>query len=110
MKLMKGKKVAFATTLSMVLSTAAVNAVATVEQQQKLSRGLGDWIIIVAELLSVLCLVVFAVYMGRYVTLVGDKKAELDDKTVKGVHNGIVTTLVGIAICQAAMIVSKICF
>lgn len=73
-------------------------------------NGIADWIAIVAEVLSVLCLVVFAIYMGRFFSIKTDKDAENDSKVLPGVRNGIMTTLVGMAICQATIIVTQIFF
>jgi len=78
MKLTKSKKVAFITTLSMLMSTAVVNATSAASADA-VANGLADWVTIVAEILSILCLVVFAIYMGRFVTIKTGKE-EQDDK------------------------------
>ena len=106
MKLTKSNIVSMVTTLSMLMSTAVVNATNSTEA---VSKTLGDWVSLVAEILSILCLVVFALYMGRFVTLKTGKE-EADEKVVHGVRNGMMTTLVGMAFCQAAIIVVKLCF
>ena len=107
MKFTNNKKVALATLATTMMST-VVNA--DVAESTAVSRGLGDWITIVAEVLSVLCLVVFAVYMGRFFSIKTDKDTENDTKVAPGVKNGMMTALVGIAIAQAAIIVSQLCF
>lgn len=106
MKLTKSNKVGITTALSMAMSTAVVNAT---ESAEAVAKSLGDWVIVVAEILSILCLVVFALYMGRFVTLKTGKE-EADDKVIHGVRNGMMTTLVGMAFCQAAVIVARLCF
>ncbi len=70
-------------------------------------------IVTVASILSLVCLVFFIMYMGKYLS---DKKdsdtqasAEAKAKTSEGVKNGIMTTLIGIAICQATIVVATIC-
>lgn len=106
MKLTKSNKVGIFTTLSMLMSAAVVNATNSTEA---VSKSLGDWVIIVAEILSILCLVVFALYMGRFVTLKTGKE-EPEERVIHGVRNGMMTTLVGMAFCQAAVIVARLCF
>lgn len=102
------KKVTIATTLSMLMTTAVVNA--TTAGNEVVAKSLGTWISIVAQILSLLCLIVFAIYMGRFITVKTDKDPENDEKVVPGVRNAMMTALVGIAICEAAMIVAKLCF
>lgn len=108
MKLKMTKKVTLATTLSMVMTTAVVNA--TTASSEAVAKSLGDWVSIIAEILSVLCLIIFAIYMGRFITVKTDNDPENDEKIIPGVRNAMMTSLVGIAICQAAMIVAKLCF
>ena len=76
-----------------------------------LQNGLADWVSLVAELLSFVCLAVFILYTGKYVktSRQGGDTAE-NVKTTAGVRNGIMTALVGIGICQAAVIVAQALF
>ena len=106
MKFTNNKKIAVATVATTMMST-VVNAAA---ETTTLARGLGDWVAIVSEILSVLCLVIFAIYMGRFFSIKTDKDSENDTKVAPGVKNGMMTALVGIAICQAAIIVAQLCF
>lgn len=106
MKFTNGKKIALVTLATTMMST-VVNASA---EAGTLARGLGDWVAIVAEILSVLCLLIFAIYMGRFFSIKTDKNSENDTKVAPGVKNGMMTALVGIAICQAAIIVAQLCF
>jgi len=98
-----------ASTRSAVSSTSSV-AYASTTANAELGRTLGDWIAIVAEILSVLCLVVFALYMGRFFSIKTDKEKENDSKVAPGVKNGMMTALIGMAFCQAAIIVAQLCF
>lgn len=107
MKFTNNKKIALVTMATTMMST-VVNA-ATVDTEV-VSKSLGDWVAIVAEVLTVLCLVVFAVYLGRFFSIKTDKDAENDEKVLPGVRNGMMTALVGIAISQAAIIICKLCF
>lgn len=106
MKGTNSKKIALATIATSMLSTVAFATNGSTE----VGRTLGDWIAIVAEILTVLCLVVFALYMGRFFSIKTDKDTENDSKVAPGVRNGMMTALVGMAICQAAIIVAQICF
>ena len=108
MNLKMTKKITLATTLSMLMTTAVVNA--TSVSGEVVTRSLGDMVVVVAEILSVLCLIVFAIYMGKFITVKTDNDKENDEKVIPGVRNAMMTALVGIAICQAAMIVAKLCF
>lgn len=79
---------------------------------EALQRGLVDWVSLVAEMLSFICLVVFILYMGRYLKASknqGEGSAE-GVKVTDGVRNGVMTALVGIGICQAVIIVAQIVF
>ena len=107
MKFTNNKKVALTTIAATMIST-VVNA--TASSADAVSKNLGDWVAIVAQVLSILCLVIFAMYMGRYLTIKTDKNSENDEKVLPGVRNGIMTCLIGIAICQAAIIVAQLCF
>ena len=78
-----------------------------------LQTGLADWVSLVAELLSFVCLAVFILYTGKYVKT--SKNGTTDGaaesvKTTTGVRNGIMTALVGIAVCQAVVIVAQAIF
>lgn len=107
MKFINTKKIAITTTTLTLLST-VVNA--AVEQSEAITRSLGDWMTIVAEIVAVLCLVIFAIYMGRYLTVKADGDSEENKKILSGTRNGIMTSIVGIALCQALIIVSQLCF
>ena len=76
-----------------------------------LADRLVDWISIVAEILSFVCLAAFIVYTGKYLST--SKNVSESGENVKvsgGIKNGIMTALVGIAICQAAIIVAQAVF
>lgn len=103
MKLNNKKKIAI-TTAMLTMMTTVVNATAT---NDVIARGLGEWVTIVAEILTFLCLIIFAIYMGRFFEVKTDKDEE---KVAHGVRNGMMTALIGVAICQAAIIVARICF
>jgi len=109
MKLIKKGKVAL-TTMAITMMTTAVNATTQTVADEKLARSLGDWVTIVAEVLTFTCLIIFAVYMGRFFSIRTDKDAENDEKVLPGVRNGMMTALVGIALAQAALIVARLCF
>ena len=64
----------------------------------------------VIKITVLLCLLIFAIYMGRFFSIKTDKNSENDTKVAPGVKNGMMTALVGIAICQAAIIVAQLCF
>ena len=72
-------------------------------------KNLGHWVSLVAEILSLLCLVMFIIYTGRYIKHSNEHKdgTEEDQKFVSGIKNGVMTALVGIAICQAVIIVAQ---
>jgi len=96
-------------TTSMALSSTIANAVS----QTALYRGLGDWISLVAEVLSFVCLFVFITYIGKYLFISKTKggSSNTDGEYAKqeaGLKNGIMTGLVGIALCQAVIIVAQI--
>ena len=103
------KKIALATIATTMMST-VVNATAGVSTDAKLAKGLGEWVTIVAEILTFLCLIIFAIYMGRFFSIKTDKDSENDEKVSQGVRNGMMTALVGVAISQAAIIVARLCF
>lgn len=109
MKFTNGKKIALVTSATTLMTT-VVNAATVAGANEKLTRGLGDWVSIVAEIISVLLLVVFAMYMGRFFSIKTDKDSENDEKVAPAVKNGMMTALIGIALCQAAIIVVKLCF
>lgn len=101
------KKIAL-TTLATTLTSTVVNA--TSSSNLAVAKSLGDWVTVVAEILSVLCIIIFAMYMGRFFSIKTDKDGENDEKVLPGVRNGMMTTLIGVAICQAAIIVARLCF
>lgn len=101
------KKVALATLVATMMPAVVYAETASTEA---VSKSLGDWVAIIAEILSVLCIVVFTIYLGKFISLKSKKEEEIDEKLVKGVKNGVVTTLIGVAICQAAIIVAQLCF
>lgn len=107
MKFTNSKKIALVTMATTMMST-VVNA--TGSKDAALARDLGDWGTLVCEILSVLLLVVFAIYMGRFFSIKTDKDAENDEKVLPGVKNCMMTMLIGIAFLQAAIIVFKTCF
>ena len=77
-----------------------------------IQRGLADWVSLVAEILSFVCLAVFIVYTGKFIS--SNTKGNSDSgegiKITNGVKNGIMTALVGIGICQAVVIVAQALF
>ena len=104
MKLFNSKKIG-ALTIAMSMTAPAVFAAGSVA----VKKGLADWVSLVAEILSFVCLTVFAIYTGRFV--VSSKAgSEVSEKTADGVRNGIMTALVGIGICQAVVIVAQTLF
>ena len=106
MRFTSNKKIALATLATTMMST-VVNATGS---QTAVEKGLADWVSIIAELLSVLCIIVFAIYMGRFFSIKTDNDKKNDEKVAPGVKNGMMTALIGIAIAQAAIIVSQLCF
>ena len=77
-----------------------------------LQNGLADWVSLVAEILSFVCLAVFAVYAGKFIKVSNSKggegeAAQQEVKVSEGMKNGIMTALVGIGICQAVIIVAQ---
>ena len=77
-----------------------------------LQNGLADWVSLVAELLSFICLAVFVLYTGRYVSSSKTGSADTAEnvKVANGVKNGIMTALVGIGLCQAVVIIAQALF
>ena len=108
MKFTNAKKVTLATTATMLMSSAVVNA--TVSDAKVVSKTLGDWVTVVAEVLSILCLVVFALYLGKLLSIKEDKDLENDEKVAPKVKNCMMTALVGIALCQAAIVIVQLFF
>lgn len=106
MKFTNNKKIALATIATTMMSTVA-NATT---QTNVVSRGLAEWVSIIAEILTILCLVIFAMYMGRFFSVKTDKDSENDTKITPGLRNGMMTALVGMAFCQAAIVVAQLCF
>ena len=104
---MKFNKIAILAGVGSLLSTTAFAAPTTAIQ-----KGLVDWVSLVAEMLSFICLVVFILYMGKYLKASkpqGEASAE-GVKVTDGVRNGVMTALVGIGICQAVIIVAQVIF
>ncbi len=77
-----------------------------------LQNGLADWVSLVAELMSFICLAVFILYTGKYVqaTKTGSADSAEGVKVTTGVKNGIMTALVGIGLCQAVIIIAQALF
>lgn len=107
MKFTNNKKVALATIATTMAST-VVNA--EIANSEKVSMGLTSWIALVSEILSVLLIVIFAIYLSKFLKLKSSKDSEPDEKVLNGVRNGVMTSLVGVALCQAVIIVTKLFF
>ena len=92
----------------------AMGSLALADAGVDMSRNLADWVSLVAEILSFVCLTVFIIYAGRLLNAnKGQTSGEQDASTTKvnaGVKNGIMTALVGIALCQAVIIVAQALF
>ena len=99
-----GKKIG-ALTVAMTMAAPVVFAAGSTA----VKSGLADWVSLVAEILSFVCLTVFAIYTGRFVTS-SKNGSEASEKVADGVRNGIMTCLVGIGICQAVVIVAQTLF
>lgn len=108
MKLNKTKKITILTTIATLMSSAVVNATST--ESISSDANIADFIAVIAQVLSILCLIVFAIYMGRFVTIKTDDDKSNGEKLIPGVRNALMTSLVGIAICQATIIVVQQCF
>ncbi len=92
--------------LTGALSLVATNAFAA--PTALLKNGLADWVSLVAEILSFVCLGVFILYTGKYLnTNKGTSSSGENVKVNNAVKNGIMTGLVGIGICQAVIIVAQ---
>ena len=101
--------------LKIGLITGALSLVATnvfAAQTAAVQRGLADWVSLVAEILSFVCLAVFILYTGKFISSVGKGGSDAGEnvKVNNGVKNGIMTALVGIGICQAVVIVAQALF
>lgn len=107
MKFTNAKKVTLATAL-MAMSSAVVNA--TAADPEVVSRTLGDWVTVVAEVLSIFCLVVFAIYMGKMLSVKQNGDNEDEEKVLPKVKNCMMTTLIGMALCQATIVVVQLFF
>ncbi len=108
MKLLNTKRIGLLTGVSL-----AISSVAFADVDAQVTRGLADWVSLVAEILSFVCLAVFILYAGRLLNSnkgqsTGD--SESATRVNAGVKNGIMTALVGIAICQAVIIVAQAVF
>lgn len=107
MKFTKNKKIAMAAIATPMIST-VVNA--SIAPTEAVAQTLGDYISIVAEFLTVFCLIIFAMYMGRFLAVNTKNNSEGDTKIISGLKNGMMTALIGMAICQAAIIVAQLIF
>ena len=109
MKLLNTKKVGLLTGAIL-----AVGSMAFAAADPQITRSLADWVSLVAEILSFVCLAVFILYAGRLLNVnKGQAQGEADATATKvstGVKNGIMTALVGIALCQAVIIVAQAIF
>ncbi len=109
MKLLNTKRIGLLTGASL-----AVSSVAFAAADAQVTRGLADWVSLVAEILSFVCLAVFVLYAGRLLNAnKGQTSSDTDTTATKvntGVKNGIMTALVGIAICQAVIIVAQVIY
>ena len=92
----------------------AMGSMALADTGAAVSRNLADWVSLVAEILSFVCLTIFIIYAGRLLnTNKGQASSEEDATATRvnaGVKNGIMTALVGIALCQAVIIVAQALF
>ncbi len=81
-------------------------------ERQTVTRSLTDWVSLVAEILSLLCLIVFILYTAKFIkhSKESNGNAEENAKFITGIKNGVMTSLVGIAICQAVIIVMQVVF
>ena len=93
--------------LSMVATTAFAAPATSV-----LERGLADWVSLVAEILSFVCLAVFILYTGKFLNTTKGQASDSGEnvKVTDGIKNGIMTALVGIGLCQAVVIVAQAIF
>ncbi len=90
---------------------AGVSSVALAANPIAVQNSLADWVSLVAEILSFVCLAIFAIYTGRYISTSKNASSEGEGvKTTEGVKNGIMTALIGIAICQAVVIIAQALF
>ncbi len=95
------KKIGLLTTAMSLAATTCYAAPTTM-----LQRGLADWVSLVAEILSFVCLAVFILYTGKFLNTSKDASSgEENVKVTTGIKNGIMTALVGIGVCQAVIIV-----
>jgi len=102
MKLFDAKKVGLLTGTLAMVANVSFAAPAT----QILQRGLVDWVSLVAEILSFVCLAVFILYTGKFLnTTKQTSESGENAKVTTGIKNGIMTALVGIGVCQAVIIV-----
>ncbi len=107
MKLLNTKRIGLLTGASL-----AIGSIAFAATDAEITRSLADWVSLVAEILSFVCLAVFILYAGRLLNAnKGQTQGEADaTKVSTGVKNGIMTALVGIALCQAVIIVAQAVF
>ncbi|MBR6253504.1 MAG: hypothetical protein IKR04_06695 [Clostridia bacterium] len=111
MRLLNVKKIGLLTGASLAVSSIAFAA------GEGVTRSLADWVSLVAEILSFVCLAVFIIYAGKLLKINkdqapggGDQQDATATRVSNGVKNGIMTTLVGIALCQAVIIVAQALF
>ena len=92
--------------LSMVATTAFAAPTGLIQ------RGLADWVSLVAEILSFVCLAVFILYTAKFLNTSKGQPSESGEnvKVTDGLKNGIMTALVGIGVCQAVIIVAQAIF
>lgn len=107
MKLLKN--IGLLTGASLAMSSVAFAA------GEQITRNLADWVSLVAEILSFVCLIVFILYAGKLLNInknqsQGGTEDATATKVSAGVKNGIMTALVGIALCQAVIIVAQALF
>ena len=73
------------------------------------SSNLTNWIEIIATILGIFCLVIFVMYLTRYLVTKKSKKEDANDKLNDGLKNGMITTLIGVVICEATIIIVNNC-
>jgi hypothetical protein len=96
-------------TLASTASVCYADIVSPASASPVVTRSLVDWVSLVAEILSLFGLVVFILYIGKFITST-NKGEEMDDKTSNHIKNGVMTSLVIIALCQAVIIVVQAVF
>lgn len=94
------------------LTGALLSSTCFAASTQLIQSGLADWVSLVAEILSFVCLAAFILYTGKFLNISkgGNGDSAENVKVTTGVKNGIMTTLVGIGLCQAVIIVAQALF